>query len=109
MRSFIKALACLSLASLTLAGCPGETGNDLRTGMSFSNPEVQVDAKPSLPGGVIDVGNGVYYFDSTRADFARSLSEFIVAHPDLALVAMTGDGNSDHGRDRGYFVVFRQK
>jgi hypothetical protein len=96
----------LCLAAATV-GCPGETAEDLSTGRNSSGVEVQSDAKPSVPGGVIDVGNGVYYFDSVRAAFARSLAQFIAEHPDLELIAMAGDGGAGHGRDRGYFVVFR--
>jgi hypothetical protein len=58
---------------------------------------------------VVDYGSGVYYFDSTGAEFANSLSSFIQTHPELEVVSIAGDGDGIHGVDKGYFVVFRQK
>lgn len=58
---------------------------------------------------VIDYGNGVYYFPATEANFANNLSAFLYNHPELELVSVTGDGTDVHGRDAGYFVVFRKK
>lgn len=57
--------------------------------------------------GVIDYGNGVYYFPCTEAKFGNALSQFIKQHDELELVAMTGDGNGTHGTDTGYFAVFQ--
>jgi hypothetical protein len=53
--------------------------------------------------------NGVYYFDCTQANFGRSLSAFIIAHPELEVTAMTGNGTGIYGYDEGYFVVVRKK
>jgi hypothetical protein len=108
MRPFTVSTTLLCLAFLTLVGCPGQTADDLRMGRS-SEAETKPDPAAVVPYNAIDVGNGVYYFTVVRADFARSLSGFIAAHPDLELVAMAGDGTSGHGLDQGYFVVFRQK
>lgn len=63
--------------------------------------------KPVMTG-VIDYGNGVYYFPYTEAKFGNSLSQFLLQQTDLELVAMAGDGNGSHGSDLGYFAVFRK-
>jgi len=59
--------------------------------------------------GAVDYGNGVYYFDSIGANFGNDLAAFIASHPDLELVAMTGNGTGTYGEDGGYFVVFKKK
>jgi len=58
---------------------------------------------------VVNYGNGVYYFNYTRANFANTLSSFIAYHSELELVAITGNGTAGYGKDAGYFVVFRPK
>lgn len=60
-------------------------------------------------GGVIDYGNGVYYFSFSEAAYGKALSEFMGEHPDLKLVSQAGDGTGFHGNDRGYFVVFEPR
>lgn len=57
----------------------------------------------------IDYGNGVYYFSTGGAQFGNSLSDFIENHPELEIVAITGDGNGGYGSDMGYFVVFSKQ
>jgi hypothetical protein len=58
---------------------------------------------------VVDYGNGVYYFPFLQSDFANELSAFIGQHPELELVAMTGNGNDLYGANLGYFTYFRKK
>jgi hypothetical protein len=58
---------------------------------------------------VVDYGYGVYYFDYTQARFANALAAFIKEHPELELVAMTGEAHGAYGHDNGYFVVFREE
>ena len=59
--------------------------------------------------GVIDYGNGVYYFPFNRAAYANALSKFIQDHPDLRLVSQAGDGTDFQGTDGGYFVIFEPR
>ena len=57
-------------------------------------------------GTVMSFGNGVHYFHCTNEKFAKSLSGFIAANPDLEPTTMTRNGTGEHG---GYFVIFRKK
>ncbi len=56
---------------------------------------------------IINYNNGVYYFNSTRAEFANTLSFFLKENQDLELVSMTSDDYS--GGTLGYFVVFKKR
>ncbi|MFC1622568.1 hypothetical protein ACFL1Y_01050 [Patescibacteria group bacterium] len=58
---------------------------------------------------IVDYGNGVYYFNLISADFANAISQFIGEHPELELIALTGDVTGGSGYAVGYFVVFRRK
>ncbi|TSC83276.1 MAG: Uncharacterized protein G01um101419_106 [Parcubacteria group bacterium Gr01-1014_19] len=58
---------------------------------------------------VVDYRNGVYYFDSTEANFANALSKFISEHPELEFISAVADGTGDEGKDIGYFVVFKNQ
>jgi hypothetical protein len=58
---------------------------------------------------VIEYGNGVYYFDCTSSKFGKTLSNFISSHPELEVSALSGEGVSGYGEDRGYWVITRPK
>jgi outer membrane lipoprotein-sorting protein len=68
------------------------------------------DAKniQSGPVSVTDYRNGVYYFDSNRAEFGNSLSQFIADHPELQFVSFAPDDTGTYGYTSGYFVVFKK-
>lgn len=53
-----------------------------------------------------DYGNGVYYFEATRAKFANSLSEFL-ENKNVTSISVSGDGSGAYGSDMGYYVVVR--
>jgi len=53
-----------------------------------------------------DYGNGVYYFEATRAKFANSLSEFL-KNKNVTSISVSGDGSGAYGSDMGYYVVVR--
>jgi len=63
----------------------------------------------SSDSGIVDYGNGVFYFHYIGSKFANKLSDFIKIHPELELQSFSGNGTKFYGRDRGYFVVFKTK
>ena len=56
-----------------------------------------------------DYGNGVYHFMYTGELFPEALSAFIAAHPELEVLAISGNSSSLYGHNSGYFVVFKKK
>ena len=57
-----------------------------------------------------DYGKGVYYFRYTGELFPKALSAFIAAHPELEVLAISGDGSDTYGHhNSGYFVVFKKR
>jgi hypothetical protein len=70
-----------------------------------SDPKNVVQTKPASDV-VVDYGNGVYYFDYTRASFGNALSKFLSEH-NCRVEAVAGDGTALYGVDEGYFVVCR--
>lgn len=57
-----------------------------------------------------DYGNGVYHFGYTGELFPKALSAFIAAHPELEVLAISGNSSYNiYGKDSGYFVVFKKK
>lgn len=94
-------LACfLGVMVLTscLSGCDDPASN-----------QTNVNIATASTAGIIDYGNGVYYFPYKLDGFGNSLSRFIKDHPEYELIALSGSGQGDYGRDDGYFVVFRVK
>lgn len=57
-------------------------------------------------------GNGVYYFESRKEDFARSLSKFL-SDGTKTVLAISGNGTEwgtyGSGSDIGYFVIVKEK
>ena len=53
--------------------------------------------------------NGVYYFNSTGDSFAVDFSIFIGKHPDLELIALTGDGAGREKTNKGFFAIFKKR
>lgn len=56
-----------------------------------------------------DYGNGVYHFMYNHNLFPRALSAFIAAHPELEVLAISGNSAKVYGQNSGYFVVFKKK
>lgn len=56
-----------------------------------------------------DYGNGVYHFMYTDELFPKALSAFIAAHPELEVLAISGNSAKVYGQNSGYFVVFKKK
>ena len=56
-----------------------------------------------------DYGNGVYHFMYTDELFPKALSAFIAAHPELEVLAISGNASSLYGHNSGYFVVFKKR
>jgi hypothetical protein len=56
---------------------------------------------------IVDYGNGVMYFDCTKADFGNALSRYL--GKDLEVTSITGDGTTGYGEDLGYWVTVRPK
>jgi hypothetical protein len=52
-----------------------------------------------------DFGKGIYYFPVIQHDFAKSLSMFMTAHPELRILTIAEDSISAR---RGYFVIFER-
>lgn len=53
-----------------------------------------------------DFGNGIYFFPLIQHGFAKSLSMFLKAHPELRVITIAEDSISAR---KGYFVVFEPK
>jgi len=92
-------IVVLGMLVLAMSGC----------GSSFPVPDPENTVPAAVNEPITDYGNGVYYFAVRRAEFVVALSAFIGQHPELELLAMTGNGNGSYGRDKGYFVVFKKK
>ncbi len=56
----------------------------------------------------IDYGHGIYYFNCTERMFATSLSAFLGNDSTIQILSITGDGTTDDGEDKGYFVIIRK-
>lgn len=56
-----------------------------------------------------DYGNGVYHFMYDSSLFPKVLSAFIAAHPELEVLAISGDAAKLYSQNSGYFVVFKKK
>ena len=56
-----------------------------------------------------DYGNGVYHFMYNHNLFPMPLSAFIAAHPELEVLAISGNAAKVYGQNSGYFVVFKKK
>ncbi len=41
--------------------------------------------------------------------FPKALSAFIAAHPELEVLAISGNSAKVYGQNSGYFVVFKKK
>lgn len=54
-------------------------------------------------------GNGVYHFMYTDELFPKALSAFIAAHPELEVLAISGDAAKLYSQNSGYFVVFKKR
>ena len=54
-------------------------------------------------------GNGVYHFMYDSSLFPKVLSAFIAAHPELEVLAISGNAAKAYGKNSGYFVVFKKK
>ncbi len=93
-----KFFLILTIVSMTLflTGCDNPAANP--SNVTYKEPT-----------DVVCYGNGVYYFPYRGVNYGNALSRFIKTHPELELIDATGDGNGSHGRDIGYFVVFRDK
>jgi hypothetical protein len=80
----------------TLLGC-NDTAGDPRN--------VKSTIQQIQPTNILNYGNGVYHFNSTRADFGNELSSFRAEHAkDLGVVSIAPEVDG-----YGYFVVTRQK
>ncbi len=100
----MKKLLVLSLVALVFAACSSPSPVKEAVG-----EDGKVYSALSPDADIQDYGNGVYYFNYTRKDFAKVLSAFIADHPELEFVSMTGDGTDFHGFDAGYFLLFKKK
>ncbi len=58
---------------------------------------------------IIDRGEGIYYFDYVKKDFTDALVKFKKEHPELIITSSNGDGNGEHGRDIGYWVITEKR
>lgn len=67
------------------------------------------NVQTTMSDGVIDYGNGVYYFPYTSALFGNKLSAFIKEHEQLELVGLASNGTGGYGTNKGYFVYFRER
>jgi hypothetical protein len=56
---------------------------------------------------VITYGHGVYYFDSTGAEFGNSLAGFLAKNPEFEVTAIAGNGTGAAGATVGYFVCIK--
>lgn len=86
---------CAAVLVITMVGC--DTASD--------SANVNVETAPTE---VVNYGNNVYYLPHKQAGFGNALSRFINEHPDLELIALTGNGTGAYGEDSGYFAVFRK-
>lgn len=90
----------LALASCSPSPAPVKEvlGKDGKVGVLLS-PDADIQ----------DYGKGVYYFRYTGELFPKALSAFIAAHPELEVLAISGDGSDTYGHNSGYFVVFKKR
>lgn len=86
---------CLTTILLLIAGCG-----------SADDPKSISVASIVQP---VDYGNGVFYFKATRADFGKSLADFIGKNKSREVASIAGDGTDGYGYDRGYFVVTKER
>jgi hypothetical protein len=132
----IAMLAFLLAIGIAMTGCndsqppkpdptnPANPANAISTGQAE-----EVAASTNLPppnvnqAGVVNYGNGVYYFPYTKAAFGNALSVFLLNHKDMEVSAIAcdiirmedeepatpGRADFDWGGVNGYFVTFREK
>ena len=67
------------------------------------------DANKTENNGVVNYGNGVFYFSEDDDAFGDSLSQFIRDNPELEIVAMADNSRGPGGYSMGHWVVFRKK
>jgi hypothetical protein len=90
-------LAVCLVGCLNLVGCVNQANNPKNV------------APVAIEQGIINYGNGVYYFDYVGAEFGNALATFIRQHPDYQVITVTMDGSYGYGKTAGYFVVVKEK
>ena len=101
VRSTVLFIAALCF----LTGCGRSEPIVYKTIPHGSKPSTTITYKIDA---LISHGNGVYYFKESADNFGKSLSSFIVAHPELEFVSLAPQVSGYEGcKTDGYYVVFR--
>lgn len=102
----MKRILFCALSIFALASCDSPSPAPVKEVLG-KDGKVHVLLSPDAD--IQDYGNGVYHFMYTDELFPKALSAFIAAHPELEVLAISGNASSLYGHNSGYFVVFKKK
>ncbi len=94
-----RVIMLVVLLGFVLVGCP--PGDDAGDPSNL--------AMVSTDSGIVDYGNGLYYFNCDESTFGNKLSMFLRERSELELVSISSDNTDSQGTTTGYFVYFREK